>query len=232
MKKLVLTVILIFIAFSSICAQNEKQELSGFDLNNFVITGSLSFSSIKNGDNNKTNRFSFNPKAGYFLSDNVLIGITVGFSTEKGNQYIITNNGSNINYLENGDSKSTSISPGIFSRYYFSPKNKFSIFTELTLGYMWNETKIQSSGFIIFDPNFPNLIDSTLELREKGFFGKFSPGISYFISDSFALEASLGLISYSVIEPEQESSELKSNEIFNISLDLSNINLGLVYRFN
>lgn len=97
---------------------------------------------------------------------------------------------------------------GVFGRYYLLPGSKFSIFGELGLGF--GATK-----------NIRN--DWT-----NGVNAAFSPGISYFLGEHFALEASFGVLSYNSVSPEGSNG---STDSFNIGIDLENINFGIIYKF-
>ncbi len=146
---------------------------------------------------NKTNSFEISPRAGYFVSENFAIGGRVGY------QSISQEN--NV-----GDFDTNIFSIGGLGRYYFTPANKFSIFGELGLDY--------------FSINTDN---GTLDTTTDGFGVGVIPGVSYFLSSNFALEATWGLLSYSTSNPEQG----ESTDNFVIGLNLDDINLGLVYKF-
>src|SRR5690606_27786883 len=75
------------------------------------------------------------------------------------------------------------LSVGAFARYYNKPANQFSLFGQLSIGY--NSTK-------------NNLSDQ----KENGFDVTIAPGISYFLSDNFALEATVGLLKYETSKPD------------------------------
>lgn len=55
------------------------------------------------------------------------------------------------------------------------------------------------------------------------------PGVNYFISESFALRASVGALSYK--NRKADVSGAKSNSSFDVNLDFSDINFGLTYKF-
>jgi len=98
---------------------------------------------------------------------------------------------------------------GAFGRYYFAPSNQFSLFTELGVDYTTGEDKLA-------------------DLEYDGFDIAFAPGISYFVSDNFSIEATLGVLSY---ETNKFDGADDSTNTFNVGLDFADINFGVVYKF-
>jgi hypothetical protein len=198
MKKVILTVATLF-ALGFANAQDKKESGEGFSKGDVFITGSFNVGSSKytaNG-NYKENTFSFSPKVGYFVSENIALGLGLGFATSK----VEENEGDEA-------SKVNTTSIEAFGRYYATPGSKFSLFGQLSVGYAtvdYDAFKVNAYG---------------VEL---------APGVSYFLNDSFAMEASWGALSYASAKADVDGAE-NSNE-FNLGLDLSAINLGLVYKF-
>ncbi len=148
---------------------------------------------------NKSNGFTLSPRLGFFVSKNLAFGANASVTRAKS---------------ENGLNESTTLGASIggFSRYYFTPTRKFSFFGQIGAGF--NTSKTESG------------VDET---KENGFNISASPGLSYFLTKHFALEASLGLLTYNSRKPDTEGAE--SSDTFSASLNIENIALGLVYRF-
>jgi len=98
---------------------------------------------------------------------------------------------------------------GVFGRYYLMPAQKFTFFGELGLGY--GSTKD-------IDDNKINGINVGV-----------APGLSYFVSKHFALEATFGILGYNSVKPDADGAE--STDSFQFGLDMDDINLGLIYKF-
>jgi opacity protein-like surface antigen len=96
---------------------------------------------------------------------------------------------------------------GVYGRYYFTPANDFSLFAQLGVGYATGEDKINN-------------------MDVDGFGVEFAPGINYFVSEHFALQATWGVLSYTTMDIDGTSSDS-----FNFGVNLSDINFGLVYKF-
>lgn len=76
MKKVILSVAAVF-AFGFASAQETTE--GGFSKGDLFISGAVGFGSEKTGDL-KTNDFIVAPKAGYFVTNNIAVGLAVGFA--------------------------------------------------------------------------------------------------------------------------------------------------------
>lgn len=99
---------------------------------------------------------------------------------------------------------------GVFGRYYVTPASKFSVFAELGVDYNTIENK---------------LTDAEAKQIAVGV----APGVSYFLSNHFALEASFGILGYSSNDNGGNGAE-KTNS-FDLGLDLRDVSVGIVYKF-
>jgi len=147
----------------------------------------------------KENSFEIAPRFSYFVSDNIAVGAKIGFMSEKGD---------NAAGVENLDAQTLSL--GAFGRYYMTPASKFSVFAEL--GFDYNSTD-----------------DKLGDVKMDGFDVAVAPGVSYFVSDAFAIEASWGVLGYETEKGDWTGAE--STDSFNIGLDTRDLSIGLVYKF-
>lgn len=179
----------------------QETSTEGFAQGNTFITGAVGFNSVKTG-NVKENNFTISPSVGYFVTPNVALGARVGY-----------NNGTE----DNGVVKSTldTFTAGVFGRYYWMPASKFSIFAELGVDYM---NTSEDSG-----------VSGAEKFKTNGFGFAFAPGINYFLNNHFALEAKWGVLGFNSVKADVEGAKATNN--FNLGVNLSNINLGLVYKF-
>lgn len=202
MKKVILSVAAIF-AFGFANAQETVSE--GFTKGDVFINGAIGFGSTKTGDF-KTSDFVVAPKAGYFVTENIAVGIALGYESSK------------VELVD--DLTNNTFSIGAFGRYYFTPASKFSIFGELGLNYnnYDNEFGTDNDGLLVPAAG-----------KGDGFGVSVAPGVSYFIAKNFALEASFGILGYNSTKPDFDGAE-KTNS-FDFGLDTRDIRLGLVYKF-
>ncbi|WP_306353875.1 outer membrane beta-barrel protein [Flavobacterium sp. '19STA2R22 D10 B1'] len=205
MKKVLLTAIAVF-AFGFANAQEDN---AGFSKSDTFVTGSVGFNSQKTGDL-KTNGFTFTPKVGYFVTENIAVGVGLGITTSKTDRP----------FAGIDERKTTVFSAEVFGRYYMSPASKFSLFGELAVGF--GNTKIK-------DITSTPLGSLSTESKNNGFNVGFAPGVNYFIAKNFALEATFGVLSYNSSKPDVDGAE--STNKFDIGLKMSDIKLGLVYKF-
>jgi outer membrane protein len=173
----------------------------GFANGDAFISGGFGFGSSKTGDA-KENSFTITPSVGFFVTPNIALGGKLGYVSRTKDNGTIEN-------------KDNTFSVGVFGRYYTTPASKFSIFGELGVEY-----QTRTIGDDVKDSK---------DLKVNGFGIELAPGVSYFLSKSFALEAKWGILGYNTAKADVEGA--KANNDFNIGLDLSDITLGLVYKF-
>lgn len=99
----------------------------------------------------------------------------------------------------------------VFGRYYWTPASKFSVFGELAVGFGTDKTET-----------------GPLEEKYNTFGVNAGVGVSYFLSSSWALEAKWAGLGYN---SRKEDGADDAENTFDIKADLSNINLGLIYKF-
>ncbi len=195
----IILAIMTVFAFSLSQAQEKQVKRIGFQKTDKFISGAIGYSTISYPDDSKTSNFNVAPRFGYFINDFVALGAKVGFSSEK-------REATNGQELYNNQS----LTLGVFGRYYLLPGNRFSVFGEVGVG-------------------FGTIKNTVTDDRYNGVNGSFNPGLSYFISESFAIEANLGLISYDSVKQDIDGAD--AQKAFEIGLDLNNINLALIYKF-
>jgi outer membrane protein W len=208
MKKIILSALALF-AFGFANAQDTKEATGGkgFTNGDVYVSGAVGFSSQKTGDF-KNNSFTIAPSVGFFVTDNISIGGRIGYTSATGDQDV-TGDGDIF------EVKTSTIEVGAFGRYYTTPSSDFSFFGELGVAYMSQKSELTD-------------VDGS-DSTTNGFGIALSPGVSYFISSNFALEASIGALSYTSVKPDADGAE--STNTFGLNVDLTNINLGLVYKF-
>jgi len=200
MKKLLLSAALM--AFGFMSAQetsNMPVNSTGFQTGDVFITGSVGIGSEATGDD-KTNSFRFMPKAGYFINPNIALGAAIGYSRQT------------TETPDTPDLETREFAIGVFGRYYVTPASGFSVFGELSLDYI-NST----------------IDDGRNEDTSNAVRVGIAPGVNYFISQHFALEATFGILSFRTDNPEADGVESTDN--FNLGLNFTDINIGLIYRF-
>ena len=194
MKKAIFTISIILLTTIIVNAQKSSE---GFSKGNSFISGQFAFNSEKTGDL-KTTSFDFSPTVGYFISNNVAIGVQLG----------VTSNQSKFKSTKLSEEQG--FSGGILARYYMTPTNKFSIFGSAALGFGSTNNKTDS-------------------LKTTSFSFGFAPGISYFLSNHFAIETTIGSLGFSSIKPDTKGADATTTIDF--GLNLTRATFGLVYKF-
>ena len=202
MKKLMLTAAAVF-AFGFANAQEGK----GFSKGSMFLSGTATISNEKS-DDFKVNEFTIAPKFGYFVDSNIAIGLGLGFGNGE-----VKSDGETV-----AENDVTSF--GAFGRYYVKTTG-FAPFAELNVNYSTTSTEyVEFLGELtpFGSGNDVNTLSVNL-----------APGFNYFISDSFALETSVGVLGYSSSKEDVDGAEATNK--LKLGLDFSNINFGLIYKF-
>ncbi len=166
-------------------------------------------------------------KGNMFISGAVSIGSektgdvkSTGFEIEPKFGYFVTNNiavGAKVGYTSDkaenalGDTMDQSkMTLGAFGRYYFAPASQFSLFGQLGFDYSTVDNKLT-------------------DIKENEIGVGLGLGLSYFMSNNFAIEASWAGLEYTSNDNGGNGVDKTSN--FGLGLDMRSINFGLTYKF-
>ncbi len=182
MKKIAFLSFLIF----PFCSFSQS---GGFLKNDFIVTSKLNLTNLNTTQNDDFVMHQFNFSTGEMLSENIAAGIEFGF-------------GSNGKLNKN-------FSAGLFARYYFTPKDNFSVFTKTSLQYFRSQTdnRLNQGGSLIC-----------------------SPGVSYFLTKHIAVEAFFGNMGFSSSQTENNKDTRQNNFVF--GFDATNISFGVIIKGN
>lgn len=137
MKKNVL--VLLFVALTTITVSAQSGE--GFAKGDVFVSGALMLDSRKNDNvdtgNYKYSEFTITPSLGYFVTENIAIGGSVAYVSQK-----FTQNEGDV------EQEINALALGIMGRYYMTPADKFSLFGQLSAAYTTAESgAIKANGF-------------------------------------------------------------------------------------
>lgn len=200
MKKLLSLLALSLLSISISSAQEEEDQEFGFVKGDVFLTGSISYSNSTNA-NIERKSFDFVPSASFFISDHFSINGGLLIGSEKSENLLSGNR---------FDDKSFGFVVG--ASYYFNTDERFTFLLNLSAAY-------QSVDFTD-TAGFETKINETAVAL--------APGINYFLSDRFALQATLGAINYGKVT--NDDGVYPESDRFAIALDLSNIGFGVIYR--
>lgn len=147
----------------------------------------------------KGSGLNFSPAIGYFISENIALGARLDVNSGK---------------QENGgpEVKTSGFGVEAFGRYYFTPAAKFSVFGELAVGVGSDKTEV-----------------GNVEDKSNTFGVNAGAGVSYFLSNNWAIEAGWAGLGYNSSKEDVDGAEARNT--FGLNVDLSSINFGLIYKF-
>lgn len=184
-------------------ANAQESTDGGFSKGSMFLSGSVGFDSSKQGDV-KENNFTFSPAFGYFVTENIAIGGRLNVQSGKKTMEVAGDE------LEN---KTSGFGLDVFGRYYWTPASQFSLFGELAAGFGTEKNK-PAGG---------------VEAKTNKFGVNAGVGVNYFLASNWALEAKWAALGYNSEKLDADGAEAKNT--FGLNADLSNITLGLIYKF-
>ncbi|GGH77011.1 porin family protein [Phaeocystidibacter marisrubri] len=212
MKKALLTAGLALFGLSASAQWNEGS---------IMATGNLGFSTGGTAEDDGTSStdifsnsaFNIGITGGYFIQDNLAVGIGLGYA----------NTSVTVEPIET-ETTTSMLTYGLFGRYYVPYNDKFSMYGQLSIGF-------GSGGQTITD----NINDATAETDMSALNAGLGVGLTYFVNDMFFLDASYGFLGYSsstTTEDPGGNNELKTTTSnFGLDLDLSSIAFGVGVLF-
>ncbi|NVO32235.1 outer membrane beta-barrel protein [Hymenobacter lapidiphilus] len=191
-----------------------------------LLTGSIGYSQQKtetdgvfnHSTENKFRQFNFSSNAGYFVAENLALGVQVGAFSRK-SESLSTDNISGNSSI-NGFRERT-LSGGVFGRYYKFIGEKVALYGQLGGGYQ----NVYSSNRLAVGPP-----SSTNNRRKQGFYGGLLPGIVFFPTNKLGLELTLRGLSYNSLTERVEngSQDIKiTDQTLDFGFGLNDLNLGI-----
>ena len=217
MKKTILNALLL----SAVALSAQAQISAGTKL----LTGSIGYDQqnretsspviVGSRSDLKYKRFNFDPSGGYFVAENLVLGLTagLGLNTSQDYNYLAANN-----QVQKQERKTRELRGGIFGRYYKFIGEKVAVYGQLGGGY-------QNAHF----SNRPdNLSAYTTNNRQWGLYANLLPGIVFFPIDKLGLELTLNGARYNHVKTEYGQSGLRTTDnSVAFGFGLSDLNLGI-----
>ncbi len=221
MKKLLFIAILL--AYGVTIGQ-EKNEKAFIQKGIWNIDGEISIYTVNSeskndfgsSENNNTN-FSFYPSLGYAIENNLIIGMGLGYGYSDNNSAYIDD--SNRRFTNN--SKRYSVFG--YVKKYIPITEKFALNFKGELNYSKsknNRDSLRNDIYNIQDDDTTNSFSIGI-----------SPGITYFVSERFALESKIGFLGYTYSKTKGIGALERNSNKFNFSLNSSQIFFGISYYF-
>ncbi|MFC5626520.1 hypothetical protein [Algoriphagus winogradskyi] len=195
-----------------------------------MLGGSMNYSSgntedyyyqTQNTNNRRYKEFRIEPKIGYSIAENWIVGVSFLANTYKSKIEINNSNplrsSETINYIFGGS---------VFAKKYFSLSDKFSAFGGIDFGPNWSKNEnSQTDG---------NSDPTSITNTQFRFTGSLSTGLAFFPKNWLAIELSTNFFAYthiSALETEDYSTSGPTNS-WRFNLDATTLNLGVSFFLN
>ncbi len=220
MKKLIISISFIF-SFSYSFSQIQQGDLQLSFTGNYSKTTSQS-GVIYNGDIAQTKNLNTGLSFGYFVQNNLVFGVGLDYGwqneVKNGSLFLVDL----VNQLSTSTTKTHVIAPYLFGEMYFPVVNRLYFSTNLKAGFGFVNSKYDSKVANVSNPIIPNTITisnlSETKLSQisgessSEFLGlKLSPKITYYLTDNFGVNLTMGGIEYNVIDWSLKNSAFLAN---------------------
>lgn len=224
-KQLFAMAVLCAVALTS-NAQTEK--------GNNLIGGSLSYGRQKRTPENlynfnsvKSTSFSIIPRFGHFISNNLAIGLSVGFNRNENLNEVNSYSGTST-LIYNYENTSKTLNIGPFVRYYVNIVDKFKFFGQGNAFVAFGKSVSLDGGSITVIPRNDTY-------KTTAYSATVNPGFAFFPTKHWAFEVLFPLISYNKYKVKDDGNNVNSqayqDEGFNFGLDSFSPIIGLNYHF-
>lgn len=167
-----------------------------------LLSGQVNYSQSK-GESNSTDPnflstvnqeseqayFNFSPQAGFFVANNLALGISATLSSGRSKE--TRNENGNLNTSSYRDDKSKGVAIGPFVRYYKMLGEKLGFYGQLSGGYQ-RQTQENNTRYSGNNGNG----NYSYETKLTGGYGTLAPGFVFFPTQKIGLELTVGSLSY------------------------------------
>lgn len=167
----------------------------------------------------KTSGGSFGPQFGYWVNDNIAVGLGLSYSSTT------SENGSEGGVLDYKSKDVTGFTVSPFVRYY-KKMDKFALYGELNIGIgsgktSWSDVTNSTGGTV-----------TVPDAETKSFALNVGPGVQYWFSDNWSMNTTIGLLHYGTdTQVGQDGADDVTTSSLDFGLDMTSLNFGLNYHF-
>lgn len=188
-------------------------------------TRAVSPNTTRSNSKGNSNSFTFNPKVGFTLNNNWVVGPMLILSTSKGTSENNWVSGSST-VIDYTTTKNSSFGGGAFARKYVPFNDYFSAFGEVNATANTREEYRESSNSVEIEKS---------EIKYNEIQGSVHAGLAYFPKKWMAIELSANILQFSHQGRNQET-EAQDHETnynsFGFNLNSSSIHLGVSFFLN
>lgn len=206
MKKLILLATVLAFGINVNAQEKESVSLDG----RWFIMGQAGFNSSHEGN---VQSYSFIPQVGTFISEDIALGLGVGYKGSKTET-------ENTNNIVNTQKENLLIVKPL-ARKYWNVANNFFIFGELAVPFGFGKNTIDNS----IGNN-----TTSIEYKYTNIGVQLAPGLDYYLSDNWSIEATFGLLGWSSVKPKDGDASNEFNFGLNSGVD-NGVKLGIKYTF-
>ena len=153
---------------------------------------------------NKSWQFSLLPTISYFVADNLVIGLSLGYAYGKRTEDAISTPASYV--LQHAQTETSSLQLGAFAQYYKMLTPQFGLTARLGAGYQRFKEDRDGNNLISGTPYYFDGSNTN-----QGYYVNLTPGLIFFPVPKFGLTASMGSLGFSHLSLTNSSYDATNN---------------------
>lgn len=177
------------------------------------VGGNVGFNSSSPAEDISSSQINIGPQVGYMLNDQLGVGLTLDMSFNNTTNSTVPGGEVKIS------SNQMTFSP--FARYYFPITDNFAFFGHAQINISMGSTKTEDE-----------VLGTTSEGSISGFGIGILPGVQYWFTPAWSMNATLGGLTYGSLTTKDDLNDTENDSsTFGLSGDFWNMGLGLYYHF-
>ncbi|KQM53711.1 outer membrane beta-barrel protein [Chryseobacterium sp. Leaf201] len=195
------------------------------------LSGQVNYSSVDSRENNdaKTEDLRIIPTAGFFVGNNVAVGLGVGYkqSTEKAT---VTQFSGPYTFRTVGKYTEDAVVVAPFVRKYWTIADKLYVFGQLEVPMEFGNYKTEAAGTLTDNVN--NSVETqsiSTKTKYTSVGVNIKPGLDYFLNKNWSIEATFGEFGFNTYKLDAEGAENRND--YRFGLNLSSVTFGVKYVF-
>ncbi|WP_411812667.1 porin family protein [Chryseobacterium scophthalmum] len=185
----------------------------------------------KESSNNYVENLKILPTAGFFVSQNLAVGLGIGYTKNKTSQnYILFEGGTSYIYSKYTKESAFTVSP--FARKYWALSDKLYFFGQLEVPLEFGKTELYEYQSQPFNPIIGNYYVGNANTYNANYTSvgvNIKPGLDYFITKNWTVEATVGEFGFNSYKLDLEGAQNINKT--DLGAKLSSVTLGVKYVF-
>jgi outer membrane immunogenic protein len=196
MRKLSILVFILFIFQHTVSAQFNKGSLY---IDGNVSIGNYQINPVNNSATYKSSGFNFSPNIGFFIANNLAVGVGFGYQNYSYSNYKKLYESSNTDTLEykifsTQTNKLNELSPTLFVKYFYTFNDKLSLSLKVSYAHGWGTAYLEDKTNDSREILDKIILQDTVKIQSDYFM--ISPMLQYMITPKLGVQVNFNGFRY------------------------------------